>query len=59
MATLYFTKQFTAGLLKGMELSDKVTFPTADDCVQAVKSYNKKHEEWRLDYRVTAFQVVF
>ena len=37
MQTIYFTKFFTAGVLKGLTINEKVSFPTVEACVDYVR----------------------
>lgn len=39
--TLHFTKVFTTGTLLGLAVSDRVSFPTAEQCHQAVEKYQQ------------------
>ncbi len=41
MHTLHFTKIFTTGTLAGLTVSDWVSFPTAEQCHQAVANYQQ------------------
>ncbi len=34
MQTLYFTRRFTKGALKGLTHQDKITFPTVEGCTE-------------------------
>lgn len=52
MQTLYFTRQFTKGNLKGLTHLDRISFPTIEGCVQWVKGINAKAARGRLDYKI-------
>lgn len=42
MATIYFTKRFSRGLLTGLYHTDCISFPTAARCVEWMKTINRR-----------------
>ena len=34
METVYFTKEFTKGFLKGIRIIESISFPTVEDCAR-------------------------
>jgi hypothetical protein len=53
MQTLYFTKQFTAGTLKGLQHTSKLSFASVEsamDWVKLVKKYSKRNGWELVDY---------
>lgn len=53
MQTLYFTKQFTSGNLKGLQYTGKLSFVSVEramDWVKGVKKYAKRNGWELVDY---------
>ena len=42
--TVYFTKLFTSGTLKGLTYDDKISYPTIEGCMKWIKSAQKGHK---------------
>jgi hypothetical protein len=57
--TLYFHQEFTQGLLKGMDMEDKLGFCTVRDARHWVECINERNAEGKIDYKVTAFSIRF
>lgn len=58
-AKLHFTKEFTTGLLLGLQHSSSMSFTSAAEAITWVRAVNSRNEEGKADYRVIAFQVQF
>lgn len=56
MKTIKYSKTFTKGLLKGITLEEKISYPTFEGCMNHVEQINKHHRKGNLDYRITATQ---
>ena len=52
MATLYFTKTFTKGMLKGISINEKMTF---SDATSGASWLKKVRLNSRLNYQVTDY----
>jgi len=52
MVTLYFTRLFTRGVLKGLTHHDSISYPSAERCLSWVAAINAKEARGRLEYRV-------
>ncbi len=52
MATLYFTRQFTKGNLKGLTHNDTISFPPLEACADWVKVINSPKKQRTLDYKI-------
>ena len=52
METLYFTRQFTKGLLVGLVHHDSIRFPTAGLCLDWVAAINRKADKGKIEYRI-------
>lgn len=50
MTTLYFTKQFTAGILKGIRISESMPFASANLAADFIKVMRKgsKKIDWKI-----------
>jgi hypothetical protein len=52
MQTIYFTRQFIKGNLKGLTHADRISFPTVEACAAWVKGIKAKAAGGRLDYTI-------
>ena len=52
METLYFTRLFTRGLLKGLTHQDSISYATTERCLAWVAAVNAKEARGRMDYKV-------
>lgn len=52
MQTIYFTRLFTKGALKGLTHLDKISFPSLAECVSWREAINAKAARGKLDYRI-------
>ena len=52
MVTLYFTREFTKGNLRGIRHNDKISFPDYPACVQWARAINAKADAGTLPYRI-------
>ena len=50
MGTLYFTRKFTNGALKGLIHHDSISFPTAQACANWADKVNAKGQKGKMDY---------
>jgi hypothetical protein len=55
MYTLSFQKYFTKGFLKGITVSDKLSFPTANDAMIWIDSILNKERQGKLNYKLINF----
>ena len=53
MQTLYFSKTFTSGLLKGLTTHGKISFPTIEGCDGWLKAIKAKAAKGKLPYQIT------
>jgi len=52
MATLYFTKYFTKGVLKGITYHGKLTFVSVERAAEWLSAVRSKGERGKLPYRI-------
>jgi hypothetical protein len=50
--TVYFTKYFTKGILKGLTYNDKISHPTVEGCANYIKVITAKGKAGKLPYIV-------
>jgi hypothetical protein len=55
MKTFHFTREFTSGLLMGIQHEDKISFPNLKMFHNFVESINKANKETSLNYRIVSF----
>ena len=53
--TIYFSKRFIKGILKGIKVTDKISFVDEKHAIDWVNGINKKSN---LDYEIISFKMV-